>query len=629
MKKDSPVWHLLAFSVILLMLLSACPASAEWSQTPPDSVYITKTQYRSRTRETMTSDQPSQEGWSLAQEVVGNWGEWISNGTNVISSGADREVRIVHHDAVTSITGYSYRRYKYYNSSNGLYYLTYSQGWADSMGFSGSWEYTTVSAANRLSPYKQYDGVQAYGNSGGFWFYETPVTTVAAPAYDEYQYRVRTRSYILSRWTDWSAWQDEAIAASENVEVETRVLYQPDSRFLPSTIVVGRVQEITLIRGMACQLRYENNGPALLWSSSDPLVASVDGAGYLSAHQEGSCVVTVSGRSIDVHVLAGADLVLPDALTAVEGSAFEGGSFTAADLKNAAVIGDRALAGNEDLRLVIVDQPDGVSPTAFEGSPNAVMAAGTRPGNARIPYFVIGEARAYIRGIRITLSETAVTLRPGAACALSAEVSPLNATDRSILWKSSDTAIASVSPAGTVTGLKPGNAVVTAYTAEGLEAACSVTVAPVRVSSIALDRTSLTLAKGNTAALTATVLPSDATDRGIRWSSSNTGVATVSASGVVTGMGAGTAVITASSTDGSNISASCSVTVIPNSVAGDGNFVSVSADGITQTDATVRFTISVSHNPSEGGFYFGTSPADLRLIKSESYGSLTYNVQNV
>lgn len=84
---------------------------------------------------------------------------------------------------------------------------------------------------------------------------------------------------------------------------------------------------------------------------------------------------------------------------------------------------------------------------------------------------------------------------------------------------------------------------------------------PVPVTSIELDKTSAVALLGETLQLTATVLPEDATDKSVSWASSNPGVATVDGNGLVTAVNVGSATITAVTTDGSNLSASCTVTV--------------------------------------------------------------------
>ncbi len=83
---------------------------------------------------------------------------------------------------------------------------------------------------------------------------------------------------------------------------------------------------------------------------------------------------------------------------------------------------------------------------------------------------------------------------------------------------------------------------------------------PVAATSIVMDREAAEMVEGETLTLTATVLPEDTTDKSVAWASDNEGVATV-ADGVVTAVAAGTATITATTADGSNLSAICMVTV--------------------------------------------------------------------
>lgn len=94
----------------------------------------------------------------------------------------------------------------------------------------------------------------------------------------------------------------------------------------------------------------------------------------------------------------------------------------------------------------------------------------------------------------------------------------------------------------------------------GAEIEVTYTAEDVHVSSVSLDKNSITLEEGETEQLTETVLPSNATDKSVTWSSSNTSVATVSSSGLVTAVSHGSATITVTTTDG-NKTATCSVTV--------------------------------------------------------------------
>ena len=165
----------------------------------------------------------------------------------------------------------------------------------------------------------------------------------------------------------------------------------------------------------------------------------------------------------------------------------------------------------------------------------------------------------------VTLDKTSFTLASGANNTLTATVLPANATNPNVTWTTSDATLATVYPASgnttTVTANnvgKAGNVTITA-TAGGVSASCTVTVSPIAVSSVALNMASATLLTGETESLTATVLPANATNPGVTWNTSNSAIATVSTSGVVTAVGRGIVNITA--TAGSVESAPCVVTV--------------------------------------------------------------------
>ena len=611
----------------LVLLFAASSASADWSASIPDAIYITKTQYRYRTRITKESTLNNEDGWVLYQEVPGAWSNWISNGTTPLAGSIDFEVRTVFHPEVTAVTGYSYSRYKYYNSSNGLNYLTYGENWANAHGYGGSWQYTTVSSP--LPEYKNYDGVQSYGYASDFWFYPTENRTVTQAAYTEYQYRTRSRTYILSRWTEWSQWQDDPAVSSENTEVETRIMYAPNTDYLPSTILVGRESSVMLVAGDACQLRYGNNEAGLIWQSSNPDIAAVDSNGYLSAYQAGTTTVTVAGQSIEVIVVSNVDMTLPSGIKQIEDSAFEDDSFTSVDMRNALNIGERAFANNDQLRLVILDGQADISATAFDGSENAVVASTNSVPNVSPPYYVLGRAKSYIPVSSVSLNQNSITIAKGRESTLTATISPQNATNHQIRWSSSNSDAAIVSSNGKVTGLAEGTSVITVSAGNGKKAVCTVTVTPVYVSSITLSETNLSIIRGRTASLSATVQPSDSANKNIIWSSSNPAVAAVNTYGTVSAVSEGTAIITATAADGKGATAQCAVTVRPTAVTGDGYFTSINAESVTTSDATIRYKFSVTPNPTEGGFYFGTSSSSLSLVKSESYSGISYTVDNV
>jgi uncharacterized protein YjdB len=139
-----------------------------------------------------------------------------------------------------------------------------------------------------------------------------------------------------------------------------------------------------------------------------------------------------------------------------------------------------------------------------------------------------------------------------ASTTLFAAVTPWNATNRNVSWSSSDASVAVVSQSGEVTPVAQGVATITVFTQEGdFSDTCTVTVTkPVAVTGVSLDQEWVGLVAGSSTALLAAVLPNNATNRALTWSSSDSGVAVVSRGGEVTGLGPGQATITVTTDDG-------------------------------------------------------------------------------
>ena len=159
---------------------------------------------------------------------------------------------------------------------------------------------------------------------------------------------------------------------------------------------------------------------------------------------------------------------------------------------------------------------------------------------------------------KVTLSDTALEMAKGASHQLTATFDPRYFTD-AVTWKSSDTNVVTVSDNGLVKAVGTGTATIK-INAGSKGASCKVTVMQ-PVTSISLNRTSLTLNALGTYKLTATANPSTALNREVSWSSSNPEVATVDQTGFVTAITKGTTTITATAKDGSGVYKSCMVTV--------------------------------------------------------------------
>ncbi len=187
----------------------------------------------------------------------------------------------------------------------------------------------------------------------------------------------------------------------------------------------------------------------------------------------------------------------------------------------------------------------------------------------------------------VTISKDALELTVGDDETLTAEVSPEDATYSEVTWSSDKPAVATVDENGKVTAVASGDAVITAI-ADGKSDTCTVTVTN-PVTSISIDATAGIL-EGATKTLTVTSVPEDPDAYELVWTSSDDAVATV-ADGVVTGVKAGTADITATVKD-TDISAVCKVTVTADTVAVTGvkldkTELDLTKGGTAQLTATV------------------------------------------
>lgn len=239
------------------------------------------------------------------------------------------------------------------------------------------------------------------------------------------------------------------------------------------------------------------------------------------------------------------------------------------------------------------------------GVGTAVITA-TAGGKSTTCTFIVESAAIPSTGVALNL--TTLTLPVGQNQKLTATLTPAETTD-TVTFTSSNPAVAAVLADGTVTAIAPGTATITATTASGKTAQCAVTVTPVTipVAGIALDNTALTLTEGLVGKLTATVLPTDATDKTVAFTSSDAAIASVDANGIVTARKPGTAVITAKAGDKT---AQCTVTV--NSAVVPVTGITLSRSGLAMTKGqaeTLAATVKPDNATEKAVTFTSSNPA--------------------
>lgn len=221
----------------------------------------------------------------------------------------------------------------------------------------------------------------------------------------------------------------------------------------------------------------------------------------------------------------------------------------------------------------------------------------------------------------ITIDRKTIELEIESSDTLTATVLPQDAGDKSVTWESNNPKVAQVDQEGQVTALSVGTAIITATTNDGtgLKATCQVTVIPKRVKSIIMDESQVTIERTKTARLSVTVMPEDAGDKSVTWSSDNSKVATVDGSGLVTAVAAGTAIIRATTNDGSNLTAECQVTVTPLKATG----ISIDRTEATlERDATLQLTATVTPDDADDRTVTWSS-ADSGIARVDGAGLVT------
>lgn len=339
-----------------------------------------------------------------------------------------------------------------------------------------------------------------------------------------------------------------SLLGEKEIAVESVTLSQPTAEML-----IGET-----VRLVATVLPGNASDKTVNWASSKQSVATVTPMGEVTALEEGTSTITAScgGKSATctVTVTSGGVQVTSVTLDRSEISLSVGDEviLTATVAPDNAT--DKAVSWqSSDPRVASVDQGGRVKGLS-EGKATITAHAGGRSASCEVTV-----SQSAIPVASVGLDRTSVTLEEKQRTRLIATVSPGDATDKTVTWSTSDPSVATVDQEGWVTAVKEGSATITAK-AGAQSAKCSVTVQNkvIPVTSVIIDKSSLQLTKGQSETLTATVSPSDATDKTVTWSSSDATIASVTKDGKVTGVNGGHVTVTAKAGEKS---AECSVTV--------------------------------------------------------------------
>ena len=369
--------------------------------------------------------------------------------------------------------------------------------------------------------------------------------------------------------------------------------------------------ELTLTEGetetLTATVRPDNaDNRKVTWSSDKTDVATVDGAGRVTAVKAGEATVTVTtedgGKTATCKVMVKAKAVNVTEVTLdkTELTLTEGEAETLTATVRPDNADNRKVTWSSDKTEVAT--VDGAGKVTAVKAGEAVITVTTEEGGKTATCKVTVKAKT-VSVTEVTLDKTELTLTEGETETLTATVKPDNADNKKVTWSSDKTDVATVDGSGRVTAVKAGEAVITVTTEDGGKTAtCKVTVKAkaVSVTEVTLDRAELTLTEGEAETLTATVKPDNADNKKVKWSSDKTEVATVDGDGKVTAVKPGEAVVTVTTEDGGK-TASCKVTVKAKVVPVTGVdvkpwSVTIGANGTTKLTCTVAPSNATNRN---------------------------------
>ena len=349
---------------------------------------------------------------------------------------------------------------------------------------------------------------------------------------------------------------------------------------------------------------------AVTWSSSNESVALVSSKGKVVGVGVGSAVITVTTQDGNKTAMANVTVKRASSSSSSSGGSSSSGSSSSSSSSSSYKKVTKVSINSDDFTLKVGNTKSLTYAIKPSNATNKKVTWDTsNPSIAKVStagkVTGVGAGTAYItiksvdgvsdkvkvvvtksdpiKATKITLSPSSLTLNVGAKKAVTATVTPSNASIKTVTWVSHNTSIAKVDSNGNVTGIGAGSTKISAYTTDGnVTASMNVTVKSnsssggsttptnptkptepeeIDVNSLIVTPTSVEIYVGDSKTISATVLPSSATNKRLTWTSGNSGVASVSSSGVIKGLRYGTTTVKVASVSNPSVSKVITVSV--------------------------------------------------------------------
>lgn len=373
---------------------------------------------------------------------------------------------------------------------------------------------------------------------------------------------------------------DATITAStaDGKTASTSVAVKP---VYPTTVTLN-FNESYISANSSCQLiatisPTDVKDTSILWSSASERIAVVDNTGKVTGCNTGTTVITAASpggakATCTINVTS----PLPESLTIdLEYLIMEVGDsrYLIAEIQPENAVS--ALTWTSSNSSIVSVNSIGQITAVAEGE--ATVTATTSNGISAVCNITVKPKGIPATSVQVIPSS--ISLNVGEVVSLSAQVLPENVTNPFVTWSSNNNKVAKVDKDGNVTAIAHGTALIYAQCGS-VRGSCLVTVTVVPVSEIILDKDRMELKVGEQASLDVTILPENASDKRIKWSSDNVNIATVDLNGTISVHNVGNSNIIAEAMDGSGVKAVCLL---------------VATSGVTSTIIDLTKPVNVYH----------------------------------
>lgn len=351
------------------------------------------------------------------------------------------------------------------------------------------------------------------------------------------------------------------------------------------------------------------------WSSSSTAVVTVDSTGLLKATGVGQAVITA--KTSDGTLTASCTITVKQKASGINLDVSDLELYVSQTYDLKATV---TPANSNDYTLKWESSNSSVATVSDKGKITAVapgratITVKTSTGQVAYCYVTV---KAKASGIQLNYKEKTIVI--GEKFTIKATILPSSAAnDVSVKWSSSKTSVATVSATGVVTAIKGGTAIITCKSDDGkFTEFCVVTVVE-RVTSVTLNKSNVPMGLKKTYTLKAKVKTNAATNPSIKWTSSNTKIATVNSQGKISGKKIGTVTITASAQDGSGAKDTCIVRVVKQATS-----ISLNKTSITTVEGRT-FKLTARINPSNATYKtLNWSSSNEKVAIVDSNGQVT------